>query len=368
MSIPTTTTKILLKHNPTTEVNYSWGQEDSTFEIAKEAIDASSLKEGQSLVKVLYLSNDPTQRTWMQKGINHSRAYTTPMEEGKGVLTLGLAEVVATKSSKVKVGDIVNGKFQWADYTVIGDDGIFNVIDQSKKLPLPYYLSVLGMTAVTAYFGLTEVGKFQKPKEGEKGPIVAVSAASGATGSMVVQIAKHVLGASKVIGISGSDEKCKWVESIGADISVNYNNPQWKEELSKDIGTDYVDIYFDNVGGEILSFMLTKVKRFGHVVACGAIAGYNDKENFKVSNWGEIISNSLTVQGFIVGNYMAKIPQAMEVLGQAIVTGKIKVQEGFHVEDISGEEGEEKFKKVPEIWKQLFSTTKPNGKLITKIN
>lgn len=363
MSIPTSATKVVLKNAPTKEVNYEFGQPSSTFDVATEKLP--ELQDGQILVKILYLSNDPTQRTWMQKDQDLSRAYAPPILPGDAVKSLALAEVVASKSSKAAVGAVVSGRFEWADYAVASEALIFNIVDQSKGLPLPFYLSVLGMTSLTAYFGLTEVGQFKKPAEGEKGPIVAVSAASGATGSMVVKIAKHILGASKVIGISGSDEKCKYVESIGADYCANYHDPEWKEKLTKEIGQDYIDIYFDNVGGDILGFMLSKIKRFGRVVACGAISGYNDRELIKVPNWGEIITNSLTVQGFIVGNYLAKVPEAIAVLADGLTTGKLQVAESFHVEDLS--EKEDKFEQIPQVWKLLFGNQKPNGKLITKI-
>lgn len=128
----------------------------------------------------------------------------------------GLAEVIKSNANGYKEGDIISSRIKWADYSILSADAVFNKIDTSENLPLPYYLSVLGMTSLTAFFGLTEAGQLKKylSDKHEKGPVVCVSAASGAVGSTVVQIAKHLLGASKVIGISGSNEKQGGLKSL----------------------------------------------------------------------------------------------------------------------------------------------------------
>lgn len=200
-----------------------------------------------------------------------------------------------------------------------------------------------------------------------KGPIVCVSAASGATGSVVVQIAKNLLGASKVIGISGSSEKCQWVEKLGADICVNYKDPNYQDQIEKFLGDEFIDTYFDNVGGDILSFVLTKVKKFGNVVACGSIAGYNNREALKVSNWGEITVNSLTVRGFIVTDYQEHFPKAIGILTDAVKAGKIRTDGAYHVENLHGHDLIHRLENIPKIWNKLFEDNKPNGKMITKV-
>lgn len=351
--------QIVLKNAPESDVNFAWGQPDSTFEIKEATIDESSLKDGDVFVKVLYLSNDPTQRISIQKGQDPKRAYSPPVQEGQPVVAYALAEVIESKSANYSKGDIVNGAFAWSEYLVVPETSVWNKIDTTQGLPLPLYQGTLGATGLTAYFGLKEVGQL---KEGQS---VLISAASGATGSMAVQIAKHILKAKRVIGITGSDEKGKWVESLGADFTVNYNDPDYQQKLSDYIGDDYVDLYYDNVGGEILSFALTKVKRYGHVTACGAIAGYNDPEKLKVGNWGQVVVNRLNIRGFIVSDFADKFPEGVSAIVGGVKSGVIKINEGTHVEDVSQEA--EPLKKVPEVWKQLFTNQKPNGKLVTKL-
>lgn len=268
----------------------------------------------------------------------------------------GIGKVLESKSSKYAVGDYVVGSFGWSDEAVVPDLTIGVKIDTKAGLPLATYLASLGSTGLTAYFGLKEVGQLKK------GQTVLISAASGATGSVAVQLAKHVFGASKVYGIVGSDEKAKWVELIGADKAVNYKSPNWKEELAKEFET--VDVYYDNVGGEILSWALTRVKQWGRIIACGSIVGYNDSSAASVSTWREIISNRLTVQGFIVIDFKDQFQEAVEVLQKAIKEGKIKATEGLSVVDLSSEQAP--LKKVPETWHKLF-TDKPRGKLITQL-
>ena len=128
------------------------------------------------------------------------------------------------------------------------------------------------------------------------GESVVVSGAAGATGSMVVQIAKHIVGCSKVIGLAGSDEKCLWVESLGADTCINYKDTDWKDQLTK-ATTGFVDLYFDNVGGEQLDFMLGRMKTFGRIAACGAISVYNGRNFEGIKNWTEIVLQRLEVSG-----------------------------------------------------------------------
>lgn len=351
------TKQIILAKSPELKVNLQYGQPDSTFKVVETQLPL--LKPGQVLVKVLYLSNDPTQRTWMAPGQDVSRAYRPPILPGDVVRSLALGEVLESTSEKYQKGDIVNGEFGWLQEFVADEASIFNKVDTSAGLPLPLFLSSLGMTGLTAYFGVKEVGQL---KEGQS---ILISAASGATGSMAVQIAKHIVGASKVIGIAGSAEKCKWVESLGADYCANYRDPNWKKKLAEYIGTDYVDVYYDNVGGDQLSFALRKVKRFGRVVACGAIAGYNDPSKLVVTAWPEIIVNRLTVQGFIVSDFVTQFPEGVAAIVLGLQSGKIKATEGLTVVDLSSEKVP--LEKVPETWYRLFTDEKPLGKLISKI-
>ncbi|CUM62676.1 uncharacterized protein PRCAT00000230001 [Priceomyces carsonii] len=354
-----TTNEILLKNAPTKEVTFGWDKESSTFKLASKTIDVSDVKDGQFIAKVIYLSNDPTQRGWMQRGADSSRMYTAPIVEGDVIKSAGIAEVVYSKSPEFKVGDKFTGSLGWQEYKICDKNNVFAKIDESKNVPPAAYLGPFGLNGLTAYFGLIEVGKLKK------GQTVVISAASGATGSLCVQIAKHIIGASKVIGLTSSDEKCKWVKSLGADECFNSADEDYKKKLTDVLGEDYVDVYFDNVGGQILSFMLTKVKQFGHVVACGSISGYNDGEKLVVHNWGQIITNRLTVRGFIVMDFSEKFPEALGVLTRATLEKKISISGGVSVLDVS--KSNSPLKEVPEIWGQLFNGKKPHGKLITKI-
>lgn len=349
--------QIVLQNPPTGDVKLQLGEKDSTFKLSEYSVP--QLNDGDVHLKVLYFSNDPTQRNWIGARQNSDRTYYEPIKEGEIIKSLGLGKVVDSKSGKYQKDDLVVGLFGWAEELVVNEASITTKVDQSLNLPLPLYLSSLGMTGLTAYFGLTEVGHL---KEGQS---VLVSAASGATGSMVVQIAKHIFKAEKVVGIAGSDEKCKWVESIGADYCVNYKDADWKSKLDKYLNGYTFDVYYDNVGGDQLSYALGKVKRWGHVIACGAISGYNDISKSAVTTWFEIISNRITVQGFIVFDFAAKFNDAVQVLSKALKEGKIETTQGSAVVDVSSKSNP--LAEQPSVWYRLFTDEKPIGKLITKI-
>ncbi|KAG7194881.1 uncharacterized protein KQ657_003989 [Scheffersomyces spartinae] len=358
MSAPSELTQVILQNQAERDVITELGTDQSTFKIVKKEFDESTLKDGDVLVKLLILSNDPTQRAWIQKGVDPKRMYVPPVKVGEAMGSLGIAQVVSSKSSKWNVGDIVSGKFGWGDYYVANENFIFNKVDPNAGLPLPLYLGPVGMTGLTAYFGLTEILDF---KEGQT---LIVSAASGATGSMVVQLAKNVFKAKKVIAICGSDDKCKWVKSLGADIGLNYKSPNFKQELIDAVGDEFVDAYFDAVGGSILSQCMSLIKPFGKVAACGAISGYNDQSKYAVTTWYEIITNRLTVRGFIVGDFKEKFAQAIGAIVGAIKQGQVSVTQGIELKDLSGDSN--KLEKVPAIWNTLF-TGKGEGKLLTKL-
>ncbi|KAG7193268.1 uncharacterized protein KQ657_001031 [Scheffersomyces spartinae] len=358
MPLPSETNTVILQNPPLKEVKLEFGQADSTFKLITSKLDASIIKEGELVVRVLYLSNDPTQRGWIQKGLNPKRMYVKPVLQGDPMKSMGIGEVVYSKSSKFQEGDILNGSLYWADYAIIDESAVINKINPRKGLPLELYLGPLGGTGLTAYFGLKDIGKI---KEGQT---VVISAASGATGCMAVQLAKHVFKAGKVIGITGSKANGDWVKSLGADIVVNYKDTDFRKQLAKAIGPDFADIYFDGVGGDILSFMLTQMKPFGRVVACGAIAGYNDFTKQFVKTWSEIITNRLTVQGFIVLDYVDRFGEGTDVLANAIAEGKVKIDSGVDLRDIS--KSSTRFQDIPQVWNTLF-TGKGAGKLVTKL-
>jgi NADPH-dependent curcumin reductase CurA len=350
MSLPTQTKAWVLQNKP---VDHAVLEGDNTtFKL--ETQDLPPLKDGQLLVQVVYLSNDPAQRGWIDKNIQANRLYVTPVAIGEAMRARAVCKVLESKDSKYAKGSLVLGSGNWRQYAVLEAAECQPVKDIPGVSPTQY-LGALGGTGLTAYAGLIEV---VQAKAGES---VVVSGAAGATGSMVVQIAKHIVGCKKVIGLAGTDEKCRWVESIGADICINYKDSDWQDQLIK--ATDpFVDIYFDNVAGEQLDLMLTRLKTYGRVAACGAIGDYNKGEKSGLTNWFEVIMQRLQIKGFIVTDYITgnKGAEMINVLANAAKEGKIKVSE--ENETVV----ETKFEDIPKTWVKLFSGAN-RGKLVTHI-
>lgn len=225
---------------------------DATFKL--QETELPPLEAGQLLLKTVYLSNDPAQRTWIEKNVIEGRMYVTPLAIGEPMRARGIAEVVESRADAFQKGALVVAACNWEEYHV-KKAAECQAVRSVPGVSPTQFLGALGGTGFTAYAGLVNV------VEAKAGESVVVSGAAGATGSMAVQIAKHIVGCAKVIGIAGSDEKCRWVESIGADVCINYKKPDWREQLAK--ATDgFVDVYFDNVGGGQLDFMLTRLKRY----------------------------------------------------------------------------------------------------------
>lgn len=348
MTLPTTTKQWVVAKKPTDAVHLSGP--DATF--ALQTVDLPALTPGHVLLQTVYLSNDPAQRPWIQAGADPERAYTTPVEEGDLMRAFALATVLASDDPALQPGDLVSAPLGWTQYAVVP------AAAAQKLRPVPgiadtAFLGALGGTGLTAYFGLLEVGQC-RPED-----TVVVSGAAGATGQMVVQIAKKMLGCPRVVGIAGSADKCRLVEALGADRCLNYKDPDFPAQL-KAATPDFADLYFDNVGGRILDLMLSRVKRHGRVVACGAISGYNDRGAVAIHNWFEIISNRLTVRGFIVTDHLERAPKAREDLVQAFQDGKIQISKGQEtVVDT-------RFEDIPKTWLMLFEGGN-QGKLVTKI-
>ncbi|ORY15121.1 hypothetical protein BCR34DRAFT_478361 [Clohesyomyces aquaticus] len=328
--------------------------DNATFSLETKTLSAPG--PNQVLVKALYISNDPAQRGWIQKGVDPKRLYTEPVVKGGIMRAFAVAEVVETNSD-LKKGQLVLATTGWTEYAVLDAKDCRPVqADESAGIRPTHFIGSLGGPGLTAYYGLVDV-------VGTKAEdTVVVSGAAGATGSMVVQIAKHIVGCKKVIGIAGGPKKCKWVESLGADVCVDYKSPNFKEELEK--ATDgFVEVYFDNVGGEILDLMLTRMKRHGRISACGAISNYNKMgDPVGIKNWFEIITNRIEIKGFIVTDAVVagKTGAILQKLVQGIKEGKVKI----------GEESETvvptKFEDVPKTWMMLYEGGN-QGKLVTAL-
>ena len=324
-----------------------------TFKLETKSLP--SLQDDQVLLKILYLSNDPAQRGWISKDIKPDRLYTAPVKVNTPMHARALCEVVESKSATVRKGTTVLAAPGWTQYAVLDAKAVQPAPDLPGDLKITHYLGALGGTGLTAYYGLKIIA------EAAPSDSVVVSGAAGATGSMVVQIDKKLIGCKRVIGIAGSDEKCRWVESLGADKCLNYKKPSFREDLIKE--TDgFVDVYFDNVGGEILDLMFTRMAKYGRIAACGAISNYNTSSSKLdgLKNWFEVISMRIQIRGFIVTDYLSKRAEVLDIFRKAIEEGKLDI--GAQSEQVVSA----KFEEIPKVWMKLFEGTN-TGKLVTAL-
>ena len=269
--------------------------------------------EGEVLVRNLWLSLDP----YMRGRMSDAKSYVKGVEIGELMVGQTVGEVLESRHPRLKVGDNVLTQLGWQLY---GCTKEASRIDDSRAPP-SYYLGLMGMPGMTAYFGLKELGQ---PKAGET---VVVSAASGAVGSVVGQLAK--IGGARAIGIAGGHEKCAYVkEELGFDACIDYKAGALREQL-KERCPNGVDVYFDNVGGEILDTLLTRMNLFGRVVVCGSIADYNALEPYRVRNWRAILVNRLRVQGMIVFDWKDRYGEALKLLGGYFAEGRLKYKESI---------------------------------------
>ena len=305
------------------------------------------IQEGQVLAKTIYFSLDPTNRIWM----SDIDQYMEPVEIGDIMRAGGsLAIVEESKVPHVKVGDIVQGGMHggWQEYFIIpGEEAA--AIPLVESLPLTALISVLGFTGPTAYFGFLDIGQ---PKKGET---VVVSAAAGAVGSIVCQIAK--IKGCRVVGIAGSDEKCNWLkDDLKVDEVINYKKDDILESL-KEKCPEGIDIYFENVGGETLDAALTLMNNYGRIPVCGLISMYNDWETPGPKMFRNILMKRLTVKGFLVSDYLDRYAESLEALSEWMAEGKIQ----YKVDIVEGIEN------APSAVNKLF-TGENTGKLVIKVS
>lgn len=300
---------------------------------------ASSLKDGQILYQTLYLSLDPAMRGWL----NDTRSYVKPVQIGETMRGSSVGLVLASKSSTLQKGDlVVSNNVGWTEYGIVSDKVCEKVPDtgDSKRRSAIDALSVVGMTGLTAYFGILRIG------EVKKGDLVVVSGAAGATGSVVGQIAK-IKGAT-VIGIAGSDEKCRWLtEELGFDKALNYKSSTFAKQFREVTKPKLIDVYFDNVGGEILDLALSRAAPFARFVMCGGISQYNEAVQKGPKNYLMVVSMRIKMQGFIVFDFETDYASARRELagwvrdgklkrGETVVPGGLKVAEKALVELYEG--------------------------------
>jgi len=299
-------------------------------------------KDGEVLVKVLYISLDPAMRGWMNEG----KSYVPPVGIGEVMRALGAGKVIASKFPGLAAGDFVGGMFGVQEYATVAGKAASKIDSPASQLPV--YIGALGMPGMTAYFGLLEVGR------PEPGNTVVVSGAAGAVGSIVGQIAK--IKGCTVVGIAGGAEKCKYLTEIGFDAAIDYKSEEVYPALRRQCPNG-IDVYFDNVGGEILDAALANLALHARVVICGAISQYNNTTPIKgPSNYLSLLVNRASMTGMVVTDYWPRAGEARAAMSPWVKEGKIKTRE--HIVD-----GLDTF---PETLLMLF-TGQNRGKLIIKV-
>jgi NADPH-dependent curcumin reductase CurA len=276
------------------------------------------LADGEILVKVLYLSLDPAMRGWMNEG----KSYIPPVGIGEVMRAGGIGRVLASKSPKFAVGDFVSGGTGVQEYWIgAADDktAAFYKVDP-KAAPLPKYLNALGMPGMTAYFGLLEVGQ---PKAGET---VVVSGAAGAVGQTVGQVARQR--GCRVVGIAGGKDKCDFVvNELGFDACIDYKGGSVKDGLKQHCPKG-VDVYFDNVGGEILDAVLTRINRRARIIICGAISQYNNTTPVQgPANYLSLLVNRARMEGIVVFDWADRYHEGAAQMAQWMKEGSFKTRE-----------------------------------------
>ncbi|KAF9404935.1 hypothetical protein BGZ94_003869 [Podila epigama] len=300
------------------------------FPVAGEHLDVreealvTDLKEGEVLLRNLYVSSDPYLRGRMRKDLG----YVGSFEIGKPISSSGVSEVIESKNPAFPIGNIVSSETLWQEYSLISAAGtadLTNITDarDDPKIPLSYHIGVLGMPGLTAYSSLKIIGQ---PKKGET---IYISAASGAVGQLVGQIARFQ--GLRVIGSAGSDEKVNYLlNDLKFDAAFNYKTGNILENLRKH-APNGIDIYYDNVGGETLEAAIEVLNLFGRVIGSGHISGYNGQEPYGVRNLAQIIGKRLTIRGFIVVDFGKEVGEEFK----REVTKWIRNDEIIYKEDIS---------------------------------
>ncbi|WP_411895113.1 NADP-dependent oxidoreductase [Winogradskyella sp. A2] len=313
--------------------------DESTWKL--EELPVPELKVGEALIQTEYISLDPAMRGW----IRDAKSYLPPVPLGEPMRAAIVGKVIKSKNPNMKVGEYYTGLSSAQQYVVTDGNGLFKI--DPNMAPLTTYLSVMGMPGITAYFGLLRIGK---PKAGET---VLVSGAAGAVGSVVGQIAK--IKGCHVIGIAGGKEKCDYIiNQLGFDGAIDYKNEDILARL-EELCPKGIDVYYDNVGGEILDHALTRLNRNARIVICGAISQYNKKPKGP-DNYYMILAARAKMEGFVVIDYFSESATARRDMGQWMMEGKLRSKE-YVVEGIEN---------FHEAFLRLFSGKKL-GKLVLKV-
>ncbi|KAJ3967404.1 hypothetical protein EV361DRAFT_494873 [Lentinula raphanica] len=335
--MPSHYTRIVLNDRPEGDIN------SSTFRSEKVSFTGLQVGDDQVLVQVTWLSLDPAMRGWLRD----VRSYVPPVQIGETMRAGGLGIVVRKgKNVKLNIGQLVSGTLGWTEYAIVNAKDVESITVPQGLLDIDY-LNNLGMAGLTAYFGLKDVGQIKA------GETLVVSGAAGAVGSMACQLGLRA--GAKVYGIAGSQDKCEWLEKeIGVTKALNYKSSSFQKDF-RDIG--YLDVYFDNVGGDILDMCLIRLNRNARIVLCGAISAYNSVGRPKgIQNYQTLISQRARIEGFIVFDYAKRYPEAIAEMSQGLRDGSIKRK--FHI--VEGLEN------APSALPLLFNGGN-TGKLVVKV-
>ncbi|MBK5213214.1 MAG: NADP-dependent oxidoreductase [Flavobacteriaceae bacterium] len=327
---------ILLKNRPKGKPSLK------DFEFTEE--EKPQPKEGEILLKTKYVSVDP----YLRGRMRDEKSYIAPFEVGKPLESGIIAEVIKSNNKNFQMGDFVNGILQWKQFQISNGNGL-NKVDR-KNAPLKAYLGVLGLTGITAYLGLDKIGKL------ERGETLLVSGAAGAVGSIAGQIGK--IKGCRVVGIAGSEEKIDRIkQKFGFDAGINYKTTDNIKKAIAEACPNGVDVYYDNVGGEILDAALANMNKFGRVINCGAISLYNETEPQTGPRVEPLlIKNSILMQGFIVRDFVKDFGPAQKQLAQWLEEDKISYLETV----VEG------FESIPQAFIDLFDG-KNKGKMIVVV-
>lgn len=283
------------------------------FEVVENEMPV--IGDGEALLKNLYVSLDAGFRNWMDEDAGDE--VLPAMALGEPVMGLTAGEVIASNRPDLTVGQIVVGRLAWESYSIAGPADLMTRIEEKFKQPANLFLGLLGDTGLSAYFGLTRVGAV-KP-----GETVLVSAAGGAVGNAAGQIAR-ALGAGRVVGFAGGKDKCRWlVEEVGYDAAINYREEDVNEALARHC-PDGVDVYFDNVGGELLGVVLEHINYQARIPFCGAVADYTASEVSVPGNLFRLVANCAKLEGFMTHYWMADYEAARDVMVDWMAQGKLK--------------------------------------------
>jgi len=331
--------RFLLRERPAARVD------ESTFERSDE--DVPGISDGEALVRVEWISIDPTNRMW----ISDAPGYLPPVQIGEVVRAGGLGRVVESKNPNYEVGQLVQGLTGWQDWFVASDAMPLFKMDEVEGVPSPsHYLGALGMTGLTAWVGINDIGK---PKEGET---VVVSAAAGAVGSVAGQLAK--LRGARVVGIAGGPEKCALLtDRLGFDAAVDYKADDWREQL-KAATPDGIDVDFENVGGEIMDAVFARINLHGRIALCGLISGYNEADPPPGPRaFGNLLVRRVLLKGFIVLDHFGQAGEAGAEIGAYVADGRLEVLETV----VEG------FERLPDALNMLFDVAN-TGKLVVRLS